>query len=203
MSGNLRFLNADAQGIYSMLATAKVVYTLKLEENIMPIHDFEGKVPKIDPTVFVATTASVLGDVIIGEGSRVWPSAVIRGDFNKITIGKYTSIQDNAVIHATPWNPTKIGDFVTVGHGAVIHAATIESNVLIGMKAVILDGSKINANSVIGAGSVVVENTEVPSNSLALGILAKVVKTLDKDEQETRAQMGAMAYFQLAQKHKK
>lgn len=169
----------------------------------MPIYEFEGKAPHIDPTVFVASTASVLGDVMIDEGSSVWPGAVIRGDFSKITVGKYTSIQDNAVIHATPWNPTKIGDYVTVGHGAVIHAATIESNILIGMKAVILDGSKIHRNSIIGAGSVVVENTEIPSNSLALGIPAKIVKTLDQNEQEMRAQMSAMAYFQLAQKHRK
>jgi len=167
----------------------------------MPIYKFEGKTPKIHPTVFVAPTASIIGDVIIDEGSSVWPGAVIRGDFNNITIGKYTSIQDNAVIHATPWNPTKIGDYVTVGHGAVIHAATIESNVLIGMRSVILDGSKIHKNSIIGAGSVVVENTEILANSLALGIPAKVIKTLDS-EQENRAQMGAMAYFQLAQKHK-
>jgi carbonic anhydrase/acetyltransferase-like protein (isoleucine patch superfamily) len=169
----------------------------------MPIYEFEGKTPKIHPTVFVAPTASVIGDVTIGEGSSVWPGAVIRGDFNNITIGKYTSIQDNAVIHATPWNPTKIGDHVTVGHGAVIHAAAIENNTLIGMKAVILDGSKIHKNSIIGAGSVVLENTEIPANSLALGIPAKIVKTLDKSEQEMRAQMSAMAYSQLAQKHKK
>jgi len=169
----------------------------------MPIYEFEGKTPKIHPTVFVAPTASIIGDVIIDEGSSVWPGAVLRGDFNNITIGKFTSIQDNAVIHATPWNPTKIGDHVTIGHGAVIHAATIENNTLIGMKAVILDGSKIHENSIIGAGSVVVENTEIPANSLALGIPAKIVKTLDKREQEMRAQMGAMAYSQLAQKHKK
>ena len=167
----------------------------------MPLYKFDGKTPKIHPTVFVAPTASVIGDVTIDEGSSVWPGAAIRGDFNSITIGKYTSIQDNAVIHATPWNLTKIGDYVTVGHGAVIHAATIENNILIGMRSVILDGSKIHKNSIIGAGSVVVENTEIPANSLALGIPAKVIKTLDS-EQENRAQMGAMAYFQLAQKHK-
>jgi carbonic anhydrase/acetyltransferase-like protein (isoleucine patch superfamily) len=173
------------------------------EENAMPIYSFEGKTPKINPTVFVAQTASIIGDVAIGEGSSVWPGAVIRGDFNNISIGKYTSIQDNVVIHVTPLNPAKIEDYVTVGHGAVIHAATIESNTLVGMKAVILDGSKVHKNSTVGAGAVVLENMEIPANSLALGVPAKVVKTFDESDQATHAQNRARIYSQLAQRHKR
>jgi carbonic anhydrase/acetyltransferase-like protein (isoleucine patch superfamily) len=169
----------------------------------MPLYDFEGKTPKIHTSVFVAPTASVIGDVVIGEGSSVWPSAVIRGDFNKITIGKYTSVQDNTVIHTTPWNPAKIGDYVTIGHGAIIHAATVESNCLIGMNAVILDGSKIGENSIIGAGGVVMENTEIPPNSLAVGVPAKVVRTFDEvSELEAQAKHSAKMYSELARRHK-
>ncbi|MCK4953343.1 gamma carbonic anhydrase family protein [Candidatus Bathyarchaeota archaeon] len=169
----------------------------------MFVFEFEGKTPHIHSTVFVAQSASVIGDVIIGEGSSVWPGAVIRGDVNTITIGKYTSIQDNAVVHVTPQNLTKIGDYVTVGHGAVVHAATVENNTLIGMKAVLLDGAKINKNSIIGAGSVVLENTEFPANCLVVGIPGKIVRDLNSSKQKKDAQMHAMFYSQLAQKHKK
>lgn len=169
----------------------------------MPIYDFEGKTPKIHTTVFVASTASIIGDVVIGEGSSVWPGAVIRGDFNNITIGMYTSVQDNTVIHATPRNPTKIGDHVTIGHGAIIHAAIVGNNSLIGMNAVILDGSKIGKNSIIGAGGVVVENTEIPSNSLAVGVPVKVVRTFNEASKlEARAEYSSKSYSELARRHK-
>jgi carbonic anhydrase/acetyltransferase-like protein (isoleucine patch superfamily) len=164
----------------------------------MPIYVFERKHPRIHPTVYVAQNASVIGDTVIGEGSSVWPCAVIRGDIGLITIGKYTSIQDNVVIHGS----VKIGDYVRVGHGVVIHGAIIENNSLIGINSVILDHAKIQKNSVIGAGSLVLENTVIPANSLVVGSPSKVIRSLNASEQEARARKRAEAYFQLAQKHK-
>lgn len=164
----------------------------------MPIYQFEGKIPKIHPTVFVAPTASIIGEVVVGEGSSVWPGAVIRGDSHNITIGKYTSIQDNAVLHEY----VKIGDHTLVGHGAVVHSATIENNNIIGIRAIVLDGTKIHKNSIIGTRSVVLENTEIPANSLALGIPAKVVRTLNASEQEKSVQMITMTISSLAKKYK-
>ena len=169
---------------------------------LMPIYRLGGKEPKIHKSVFVAPTASIIGDVVICEGSSVWPGAVVRGDVNNIKIGKYSNIQDNAVIHVTISNSTEIGDHVTIGHGAVIHASTIMSNVLIGMKAVILDGARVNKNCIIGAGAVVLENEIIPENSLAVGIPANVVKTLDLNEQEKRAKISTSRYYQLAQRYK-
>ncbi len=170
----------------------------------MPVYGFEGRIPKIHTSVFVADTASVIGDVVIGEGSSVWPGAVVRGDFSNITIGEYTNVQDNIVIHTTPSNPTKIGNYVTMGHGAIIQSASVEDNCLIGMRAIILDHSRIGKNSVIGAGAVVLENTEVPPNSVVVGIPAKIIRIVDNaSELEAQAKQNAITYSELAIRYKK
>jgi carbonic anhydrase/acetyltransferase-like protein (isoleucine patch superfamily) len=148
---------------------------------------------------FIHPTAVVLGDVTIGNCSSVWPGAVIRGDFNAIVIGEYTSIQDNVVIHATPQEKTVIGDYVTVGHGAVLHACRIADCVLVGMNATILDGAKIGSNSVIAAGSVIPPGMEVPEGSLVTGVPGKIREsTVDP----AIIKQGAYAYYELSVRHK-
>jgi len=147
----------------------------------VPIWEFNGKTPKINQQVFVAQNATIIGDVEIDSGSSIWPGAVIRGDFNKIKIGKNTSVQDNVSIHPTPKNPVLIGDNVSIGHNAIVHGCEVGNNVIIGMGSIVLDEAKIGDWSIIGAGAVVSPRTEIPSKSLALGIPAKVTKSLDEN----------------------
>ncbi len=131
---------------------------------------------KIGKNVFIAPTASIIGDVTIEDGVSIWDGAVLRGDVSYIKIGKNSNIQDNVVIHVSHGVPTIIGENVTVGHLAMVHGAKIEDNVIIGIHAVVLDNAEIGEGSVIGAGAVVTSGTKIPPNSLVLGIPAKVVK---------------------------
>jgi carbonic anhydrase/acetyltransferase-like protein (isoleucine patch superfamily) len=167
----------------------------------MGFYEFNGKSPKVDSNAYVSPRASVIGDTEIGEDCSIWEFAVLRADFNKITIGKGTSIQDNCTVHVTPFFPTTIGDYVTVGHNSVIHACEIGDRTAIGMGAVVLTGAKIGADCVIGAGSVVTENSVIPDNSLVLGIPGKVVKEVSEGMKEAFI-MGAELYVDLGKKHK-
>ncbi|MCJ7631306.1 gamma carbonic anhydrase family protein [Candidatus Bathyarchaeota archaeon] len=148
----------------------------------MPIHEFKGKMPKIDSTVFVDDSATVVGDVIVGMGSSVWPNAVLRGDSGAIRIGKNVSLQDNVVIHSKTHGQVVIGDNVSVGHGAILHGCEIGSNVVVGMGAIVMDDAKIGDWVIIGAGAVVTENMLVSSKSLVLGIPGRVVDQLDEEK---------------------
>ena len=143
---------------------------------------FQGKTPRISSEAFVAETAALIGDVTVGPDSSVWFGAVIRGDCSRITVGRGTSIQDNAVLHTEKDRPLVIGDNVTVGHGAIIHCASVGSSTLIGMGAVLLDGAVIGDHCVIGAGAVVKERTVVPSGSMLVGVPAKCVKELGPEQ---------------------
>ena len=150
------------------------------------IRDYKGVWPKIDKDAFVAETAAVIGDVEIGKDSSIWYGAVIRGDESPIRIGEKTCVQDNSVLHCDDDSLMVIGENVTIGHGAIVHGATIGDNVLIGMGAIILNGAKIGDNAVIGAGAVVKENADIPAGSLAVGVPAKVVRTLTEEQIKER-----------------
>ncbi len=139
--------------------------------------------PSIDSSAFIAASADVIGRVSVGKESSIWYGAVARGDINEITIGDYSNIQDNAVLHLADNYGCHIGNWVTVGHSAIVHAATIKDEVLIGMGAIILDGSVIGERSIIGAGALVTGGTVIPPGSLVLGSPAKVVKQLSEEEQ--------------------
>ena len=139
---------------------------------------FRGKTPQVSPDTFIAETATLIGDVSVGPDSSVWYGVVIRGDCSRITVGRGTSIQDNAVLHTEKDRPLAIGDNVTVGHGAIIHCAPVGSNTLIGMGAVLLDGAVIGDHCVIGAGAVIKEKAVVPPGSMMVGVPAKCVREL-------------------------
>jgi carbonic anhydrase/acetyltransferase-like protein (isoleucine patch superfamily) len=124
----------------------------------------------------------VIGDVTVGDTSSIWYHAVVRGDINRIVIGRGTNIQDNAVIHLAEDDPCLLGDYVTVGHSAIVHACTVEDEVLIGMGAVILDGALVGAQSIIGAKALVPLGTKIPPGSLVLGVPARVVRRLTPGE---------------------
>ena len=158
---------------------------------IMP---FEGIAPRIDPSVFIAPGARIIGDVEIGEKSSVWFNVVIRGDVNVIRIGRRTNIQDLTMCHVTHRKYSLvIGDDVTVGHSAVLHGATIGDRVLIGMGAKVLDRSTIGSESLVAAGAVVREGFQVPEGTLVAGVPAKVVRELTDEERRMVAQ-GALNY---------
>ena len=140
--------------------------------------------PRLGAGVYLATGAVVIGDVQMGDHSSVWYNAVARGDINRIVIGAGTNVQDNAVLHVADDYPCLLGDYVTVGHSAVVHACTIESEVLVGMGAVILDGAVIGAQSIIGAHALVTQGTQVPAGSLLLGAPARVVRELTEHERK-------------------
>lgn len=138
--------------------------------------------PKLGRGVYLATSAVVLGDVTMGDYSSVWYHAVVRGDINRIVIGKGTNIQDNAVVHLADDFPCLLGDYVTVGHSAIVHACTIGNEVLVGMGAVVLDGAVVGDQCLIGAKSLVPGGMQIPAGSMVLGTPAKVVRMLSPEE---------------------
>jgi len=157
----------------------------------LPILPYKGKTPAIHEGALVSQYATVIGDVVISEGASVFPGAVIRGDVAKITIGKYSNIQDNVVIHGGDIYegdvlkgnlPVEIGDYVTVAHGAIVHGSKIEDITLIGMNATLL------------------ENTLIPRRSVVVGVPAKVIKKVD-DVTYSRTKKHAIRYYELAKSH--
>ncbi len=147
------------------------------------IESFRGLRPTLDPSNFVASGASIIGDVDLGALSSVWYGAVLRGDVQPIYVGARSSIQDNAVAHATSgWVPTRIGDDVTVGHGAILHGCTLRDRVIVGMGSIVLDGAEVAPDVIIGAGSLVTTRAQIPSGVLALGRPAKPVRDLTDHE---------------------
>ncbi len=136
----------------------------------------------IHPSVKIFKGSHITGKVNIADQSSIWFNAVIRGDIEEITIGKYSNIQDNCVLHSSKNHPLKIGSHVSIGHGAIVHGAIIEDNCLIGMNSTILNGAIIRKNSIVGAGAVVTEGKEFPENSLIMGVPAKLIRKLENDE---------------------
>jgi len=160
------------------------------------IKELKGKKPEINKEAFVAETASVMGNVKLGEGSSIWYGAVARGDIAPITIGKFTNIQDNATIHIENSNPTVIGDYTVVGHNAIVHGCTIGNNCLIGMGSIILNGAKIGDNCIIAAGSLVTERSVIPPNSMVMGSPGKVTREVS-DEEIEKIKKNAIRYYDL------
>lgn len=147
------------------------------------IRAFLDALPRYDESNFIAPSAEVIGDVALGQQSSIWFNATVRGDVNWIRIGVASNVQDNAVIHVTNGKaPTRIGDGVTIGHSALVHGCTIESNVLIGMGATILDHAVVGSDSIVGAKALVTQGFEVPPRSLVLGIPGRVVRELSEEE---------------------
>jgi len=141
--------------------------------------EYNGKVPTVHPTAFVAPTAVLIGDVEIGEKASIWFGVVIRGDNGPIRIGARSNVQDNAVIHVSENNRTIVGEDVTIGHCATMEDCTIENGALIGTNSVVLNGATVGRRSLIAAGSVVSAGAKIPPESLAAGVPAVVKKKLE------------------------
>lgn len=139
--------------------------------------------PNVDPTAFIAETATVIGDVVIGRQSSVWFQVVVRGDVNSIRVGERTNIQDGSVIHVSKdTHPTVVGNEVTIGHNVTLHGCTVGDRCLIGIGAILLDGAEIGNESIIAAGSVVAPGTLIPPGSLAMGTPARRKRALTEEE---------------------
>jgi carbonic anhydrase/acetyltransferase-like protein (isoleucine patch superfamily) len=150
--------------------------------------------PRVHPTAYIDDSAQVIGDVEIGEESSVWMAVVIRGDVNRIRIGRRSNVQDGTVVHVMKdTHATTIGDNVTIGHAALIHGCTVEEGCLIGMGTILLNGARIGAGSIVAAGTLVVEGMEVPPRSLVMGSPGKVKRALT-DAEVAGIQMYADRY---------
>jgi carbonic anhydrase/acetyltransferase-like protein (isoleucine patch superfamily) len=140
----------------------------------MAIYALGAREPEIHPAAFVHPDATVIGSVVIGAESSVWPRAVVRGDYGLITIGARTSIQDGSVIHATTELATAIGDDCVIGHLAHIECCTIEDAALVGSGSIVLHRAVVRTNALVGAAALVPNGMEVPSGAMALGVPAKL-----------------------------
>lgn len=125
---------------------------------------------------------TLAGDVRLSERASVWFGSSLRAEYENISIGRRSNVQDNCVVHTDEGFPCSLGDDVSIGHGAIVHGAVIGSNCLIGMGAILLNGSKIGENSIIGAGSLVLQETEIPERTLALGSPAKARRAVTDEE---------------------
>ena len=149
----------------------------------MPI-DLSQHPELIHPTAFVAPGAVVVGQVTIGPQASLWFGVVVRGDVEAVSIGPQTNIQDGCILHADPGQPCRLGARVSLGHGAIVHAAIVEDDVLIGMRATVLNGARIGTGSLVAAGAVVPPGMVVPPQSLVMGLPAKVVRQVSEQDRE-------------------
>jgi carbonic anhydrase/acetyltransferase-like protein (isoleucine patch superfamily) len=150
---------------------------------------------------FVASTASVLGDVTLGEDASVWYGAVVRGDDAPLSVGARTNLQDGVVMHADTGIRNDVGEDVTVGHGAILHGTVVERYALIGIGAVLLGGSVVGEGAIVAAGCVVPEGFRVPPFSLVVGVPARVVRPLDPAARTKDAIARAADYAAKALAH--
>jgi len=147
--------------------------------------------------IYVAPTAAVTGDVSVGDRSSLWHGAVLRGDLDGITVGRYVSVQDNAVVHVDVGNPVSISDKVTIGHGAIVHGCVIGEACIVGMAAVVQSRARVGAGSILAAGTVVPEGVEIPPESIAVGVPARVLKKAE-DHHRMRMELSWRVYYELA-----
>ena len=146
------------------------------------ILNLNGNTPNIPEDCFIAPSATIVGEVLMGSECSIWFNAVIRGDVNSIKIGRCVNIQDNVVVHCTYKKySTTIGNHVSIGHNAIIHGCDIHDDVLIGMGSIVMDGCVVESNSIIAAGSVLTQGTFVAEGSVFAGIPAKKIKDINPE----------------------
>lgn len=141
-----------------------------------------GVIPAVHPSAFVAEGACLIGEVEVGEEANIWFNAVLRGDINRIRVGRRSNVQDGVVVHVTRQLSVEIGEEVTVGHRVTLHGCRVEGCSLIGMGAIVLDGARVGPFAIVAAGSVVREHAVVPEGVLVAGVPAKIVRALSDDE---------------------
>jgi carbonic anhydrase/acetyltransferase-like protein (isoleucine patch superfamily) len=167
------------------------------------VRPFQGIFPKVAPSVFIADTARVIGDVELAENVSIWFGSVLRGDVGAIRIGARTNVQDLSMLHMSlGLSNTVIGEEVTIGHNVTIHGAIIGNGALIGMGAILLDNCEVGEESLIAAGTVVTAGTKIPPRSLVLGQPGKVVRSLRGSEAQ-QGRILAARYVEVAKAHQR
>jgi len=166
----------------------------------MPIiKTVRNKSPEFGQNCFLADNCTVIGDVTMKDNCSIWFNAVVRGDVNSITMGKNVNIQDGAIVHCTYEKAaTSIGDNVSIGHNAIVHGCTVESNVLVGMGAIVMDHAVLKSYCLIAAGAVVLEGTIVESGAIYAGIPAKKVKMLEEKQMKNLIEKTSKNYVKYA-----
>lgn len=163
---------------------------------------FEQRRPRIAASAFVADSATLIGDVVLGEQASIWFGAVVRADINGIEIGDRSNVQDLCVLHVTAEHPVRIAEDVTLGHRATVHGATVGARCLIGIGATVLDGAVIGEESLIAAGALVTPGTLVPPRSLVAGLPGRVLRALSAEEVERHGR-PARNYVDYTARYKK
>src|SRR3984885_14997708 len=167
----------------------------------MPLFSFEGRSPNVDPTAFVAPTATLIGDVTIEAGASVWFNTVLRADYAPVIVREGANVQDGSVLHGPPGIPVDIGPGATVAHMCVIHGAHVGPEALIANHATVLDGAVIGARSLIAAHSLVLAGTQIPAGVLAVGAPAQIKGPIAGTGAEMWVNINPQAYRDLAQRH--
>jgi carbonic anhydrase/acetyltransferase-like protein (isoleucine patch superfamily) len=168
----------------------------------MPLFEFEGRSPTVDPEAFVAPTATLIGDVTVEAGASIWYGAVLRGDCAPIVIRAGANVQDNSVLHSPPDVPTEVGPGATVAHQCVVHGAVLEEECLVGNGSTVLDGARIGARSLVAANSLVSSGFVVPPGVLAVGSPAEVKKPLEDTAAAAWVALNPSYYQELARRHR-
>ena len=166
----------------------------------MAVYELDGTQPRVADSAWVADSAQVMGNVVLGEDSSVWFGTVIRGDTETITVGRGSNIQDASVLHADIGKPLTIGDNVTVGHQVMLHGCTIGDESLIGIGAIVLNGAKIGKYCILGANALIPEGKEIPDGSLVMGSPGKVVRELS-EPQKKMLEASAAHYVHNARRY--
>jgi carbonic anhydrase/acetyltransferase-like protein (isoleucine patch superfamily) len=146
------------------------------------IYSLEGVTPTLGRDVYVAPNATVAGDVHLGDEVSIWFGAVLRGDVERLTVGRGSNIQDNSVLHADPASPLVVGERVTVGHRVILHGCTIGDGALIGMGSTILNDAKVGRNCLVGANALITEGKVFADGMLIVGSPARAIRPLTADE---------------------
>ncbi len=166
------------------------------------IYSFDGRNPRIGNESYVSETAIIIGDVIIGDNCYIGHGAILRGDYGTIEIGSGSAIEEGVIVHAPPDGKCSIGQRVTVGHGAILHCENIDDGVVVGMGAILSLHSKVGAWAIVAEGCVVKARQQIPGNSVAAGNPAKVVRKVNKKD-ENFWTLGKELYINLAKKYLK
>jgi carbonic anhydrase/acetyltransferase-like protein (isoleucine patch superfamily) len=164
------------------------------------LYELGAQRPRIGNGVFVAANATVIGDVELLAESSIWFGAVLRGDIERITIGRGSNIQDGTICHTDPSNPCVVGEYVTVGHMAMLHGCNIGDRSLVGIGATLMNGSAIGKDCIVGAHALITEGKQFPDGVVIMGAPAKIVRELEATDR-AKLRANAERYVQRAQRY--
>ncbi len=164
----------------------------------MAIYRLGDRIPQIHPTAYIHESAVVIGDVVLGAYSSIWPGVVLRGDREPVVVGEETNIQDGSVLHTEMGSPVVLGNRVTIGHMVMLHGCTVGDGSLVGIQAVLLNNSVVGRHCLVGAAALLTEGKRVPDDSLVIGAPGRVLREL-RPEEIADLEASATAYVEYAE----